>query len=216
MDEQGAMIIGVAGGTGSGKTTLTKKLKERFGGDICVVYHDNYYKSNAELPFEERAKLNYDHPDAFETELLIRQLKTLRAGGAVECPVYDYSLHTRSRETVRIEPAPVILVEGILTLHDPGLRELMDIKIFVDCDADVRLLRRIKRDVEKRGRTLRSVMEQYLSTVKPMHDRFVEPSRRFADVVVPEGGKNRVALDLIERRIEGHLSAGQPVRRLEE
>lgn len=201
------IIIGVAGGTGSGKTTLTKKLVERFGGEVSVVYHDNYYKRHDNMTYEERAKLNYDHPDAFDTERMITDLQELRAGRAVQCPVYDYTVHNRSDETLEIRPAKVVVVEGILIFQSRALCDLMDIKIFVDADADVRIIRRIIRDVKKRGRSLDSVVSQYLTTVKPMHEQFVEPSRRNADIVVPEGGKNIVALDLLVRRIESHINA---------
>ncbi|WP_295627962.1 uridine kinase [uncultured Intestinimonas sp.] len=201
------MIIGIAGGTGSGKTTLTERLKAEFQGDVSVLYHDNYYKSHSDMTYEERAKLNYDHPDAFETERMIADLQALRRGEAVECPVYDYTVHDRSPQTLVVQPTKVILVEGILIFAEPELRALMDIKIFVDTDADVRILRRIMRDVKKRGRSLDSVVQQYLTTVKPMHEQFVEPSKRYADIVVPEGGRNLVALDMIIQRIRSHVSA---------
>lgn len=200
------MIIGIAGGTGSGKTTLTEKLKAEFGEDVSVLYHDNYYKSHSEMPYEERTKLNYDHPDAFETDLMIRDIQALRRGETVRCPVYDYTIHDRSGETVEVRPTKVIIVEGILIFENQALRELMDIKIFVDTDADVRILRRIMRDVKKRGRSLDSVVKQYLTTVKPMHEQFVEPSKRFADIVVLEGGHNLVALDMIIGRIRAHVA----------
>lgn len=199
------MIIGIAGGTGSGKTTLTMRLKERFDDDVSIIYHDNYYKSNDHLPYEARTKLNYDHPEAYETELMIAHINRLKAGQPVECPVYDYTRHTRSRETTVISPAKVIIIEGILIFHDPVLRGLMDIKIFVDTDADVRILRRVLRDVEQRGRSLQSVVDQYLTTVKPMHEQFVEPSKRGADIIVLEGGHNLVALDMIVQRVQNHV-----------
>ena len=200
------MIIGIAGGTGSGKTTLTEKLKAEFGEDVSVLYHDNYYKSHSEMPYEERTKLNYDHPDAFETDLMIRDIQALRRGETVRCPVYDYTIHDRSGDTVEVRPTKVIIVEGILIFENQALRELMDIKIFVDTDADVRILRRIMRDVKKRGRSLDSVVKQYLTTVKPMHEQFVEPSKRYADIVVLEGGHNLVALDMIIQRIRSHVA----------
>lgn len=200
------MIIGIAGGTGSGKTTLTEKLKKEFGGDVSVLYHDNYYRSHSDMPYEERAKLNYDHPDAFDTQRLVQDIEMLRRGEPVRCPVYDYTVHDRSAETVEVKPTKVILVEGILIFENKALRELMDIKIFVDTDADVRILRRIMRDVKKRGRSLDSVVEQYLTTVKPMHEQFVEPSKRYADIVVLEGGHNLVALDMIIQRIRSHVA----------
>ena len=199
------MIIGIAGGTGSGKTTLTRKLVQTFANDVSVVYHDNYYKRLDHLTYEERCKVNYDHPDSFDTDLLVSDLEALRRGETVLCPVYDYTVHNRSDSTVEIHPAKVIIVEGILIFENKPLRDLMDIKIFVDTDADVRILRRILRDVEERGRSLESVIGQYLTTVKPMHEQFVQPSRQFADLVVLEGGHNLVALDMIEQRIRSHI-----------
>ena len=200
------MIIGIAGGTGSGKTTLTEKLKAEFGEDVSVLYHDNYYKSHSEMPYEERTRLNYDHPDAFETDLMIRDIQALRRGETVRCPVYDYTIHDRSGETVEVRPTKVIIIEGILIFENQALRDLMDIKIFVDADADVRILRRIMRDVKKRGRSLDSVVNQYLTTVKPMHQQFVEPSKRYADIVVLDGGHKPVALDMIIPRIRSHVA----------
>ena len=199
------LVIGIAGGSGSGKTTLMKRLVERFGDNVSVLSHDNYYKRHDELTFEERAKLNYDEPDALDTSLLVYQLDQLRHGMAIDCPVYDFALHNRSNDTIHVEPKRVIIVEGIMIFVDPNLRSLMDIKIFVDTDADIRLCRRIKRDVTKRGRSLESVITQYKETVKPMHEKYVEPSKKYADLVVPEGGKNQVALDMIEGRICRHL-----------
>ena len=200
------LIIGIAGGSGSGKTTLALRLKERFGEDeVRLISHDSYYKRHDELPFEERCKLNYDHPDAFDTEMMFEHLKMLKAGQAVDCPIYDYTTYSRSKETTRVEPRKVILVEGILIFENKSLCSQMDIKIFVDTDADVRLIRRIKRDVAKRGRSLESVLSQYLATVKPMHEQFVEPSKKNADLVVLEGGKNLVALEMIIDRIQRHI-----------
>jgi uridine kinase len=199
------LVIGIAGGTGSGKTTLMNNIIKTFGGDITVLSHDNYYRRLDHLPLEERAKVNYDEPAALETELMVTHLEALRSGFEVDCPVYDFSQHNRSNETVRIIPQRVIIVEGILIFADEALRELMDIKIFVDTDADVRLCRRIKRDVQKRGRTLDSVITQYQTTVKPMHEKYVEPSKKYADLVVPEGGKNQIALDMIIGKIRRHL-----------
>lgn len=199
------MTIGIAGGTGSGKTTLTKRIAREFGGDISIVYHDNYYKAHNDLPLEERAKLNYDHPDAFDMPLFIKHIKMLREGKQVESPVYDYSIHNRSNKTVVINPTKVIVAEGILLFHDPELCKLLDIKIFVDTDADERILRRILRDVNQRNRTLDSVIEQYRKTVKPMHEQFVEPSKRNADIIVLDGGYNLVALDMIMQRIRLHV-----------
>ena len=201
------IVIGIAGGTGSGKTTLTRRLKEQFGdNEVCVLNHDNYYKPHNDMPFEERCKLNYDHPDALETDLMVEHLRKLKQGQAVDCPTYDHSVHNRSSRILHIEPAPVILVEGILIFTDPELCDLMDIKVFVDTDADVRILRRIIRDVKKRGRTLESVVAQYLTTVKPMHEQFVEPSKRKADLIIPEGGKNQVALEMLIQRVSAHLN----------
>lgn len=199
------LVIGIAGGTGSGKTTLVKKIKEQFGNVVTVLSHDNYYRRLDHLPLEERAKVNYDEPKALETELMSLHLEQLRAGQSIDCPVYDFSQHNRSDETLHIEPTQVIIVEGILIFENKPLRDLMDIRIFVDTDADIRICRRIKRDVNKRGRSLESVIEQYQTTVKPMHEKYVEPSRRYAHIVVPEGGKNLVALDMIMGRIRQHL-----------
>ena len=204
MDNQ-VLVIGIAGGTGSGKTTLLKRLVEHFSGRVTVLSHDNYYKCRDDLSFEERCKLNYDEPDAMDTSLMVYHLEQLRRGETVECPVYDFAAHNRSKETVCLKPRPVIIVEGILIFENKPLRELMDIKIFVDTDADIRLCRRIKRDVNKRGRSLESVLEQYQATVKPMHEKYVEPSKKYADVVVPIGGKNPVALDMIIGHIQRHL-----------
>ena len=203
--ENNILVIGIAGGTGSGKTTLMKNIIDTFGDVVTVLSHDNYYHRRDLMPFEERCKLNYDEPAALETELMVRHLQTLRSGQAIDCPVYDFSNHNRSDDTVRIEPRQVIIVEGLLIFENEALRDLMDIRIFVDTDADVRLCRRIKRDVRDRGRTLESVIAQYQTTVKPMHEKYVEPSKRFAHVVVPEGGKNYVALDMIMGRIRRHL-----------
>ena len=205
MDKKDIIVIGIAGGTGSGKTTITRKLEEKFKNDVTVIYHDNYYKARHELTYEERVKLNYDHPEAFDTELMIRDLDALRSGAAIDCPVYDYSIYDRTDRTVTVIPSRVIIVEGILIFHEKALRDLMDIKLFVDADADVRILRRIVRDVKERGRSLDSVISQYLTTVKPMHEAFVEPSKRYADVIIPEGGRNKVALDMVINRVRYHL-----------
>lgn len=200
------VIIGIAGGSGSGKTTLTNRLWKQFGPDeVTVVNHDSYYKRHDELPYEERCKLNYDHPDSFDTALLVEHLQELRAGRPVEVPVYDYIIHNRSEKTVTAYPAPVIIVEGILIFASAELCDLMDMKVYVDTDADVRILRRLMRDVKQRGRTMDSVVEQYLTTVKPMHEQFVEPSKRKADLIVPEGGRNQVALQLLIKWVATHL-----------
>ena len=199
------LVIGVAGGSGSGKTTLVKNLVQYFGEDITVLSHDNYYKRHDELSYEERCQLNYDEPAAFDTSLMVYQLDCLRHGEVIDCPVYDYTVHNRSNQIVKIEPKPVIIVEGILIFADEALRDLMDIRIFVDTDADIRICRRIKRDVNKRGRSIESVITQYQQTVKPMHEKYVEPSKKYANLVVPEGGKNQVALDMIVGRIQRHL-----------
>lgn len=200
------LVIGIAGGSGSGKTTLMKNLVQRFGDYVTVVSHDNYYKRHDDMSYEERCLINYDEPAAFDTSLMAYHLDCLRHGEAIDCPVYDYTVHNRSNETIRIVPRKVIIVEGILIFENEELRNLMDIRIFVDTDADVRLCRRIKRDVNKRGRTLESVLTQYQQTVKPMHEKYVEPSKKFANLVVPEGGKNYVALEMIIDRIQHHLN----------
>ena len=197
--------IGIAGGTGSGKTTLMKNLIAEFKNDVTILSHDNYYKRHDELTYEERCQLNYDEPAALETDLMAYHLDKLRHGEAIDCPVYDFTQHNRSNETIRIEPRKVIIVEGILIFENRQLRDLMDIRVFVDTDSDVRLCRRIKRDVNKRGRSLESVLQQYQETVKPMHEMYVEPSKKYANIIVPEGGKNLVALDMIRGRILRHL-----------
>ena len=204
--DQNILVIGIAGGTGSGKTTLMDNIVAAFGDVVTVLSHDNYYRRHDDLTYEERSQLNYDEPAAMETELMVQHLDALRHWQEIDCPVYDFSAHNRSDETIRVVPRKVIIVEGILIFADEALRDLMDIKIFVDTDADVRLCRRIKRDVTKRGRTLESVLTQYQTTVKPMHEKYVEPSKKYADLVVPEGGKNFVALDMIMDRIQRHLS----------
>lgn len=200
------ITIGIAGGTGSGKTTITRRLLQRFPDSVSVVYHDNYYKAHNDMSYEERSKLNYDCPDAFDTELLLRDLAALRRGEEICCPVYDYTVHNRSEKTVLVKPAPVVIVEGILIFEDRRICDLLDIKIFVDTDADVRILRRIVRDVRDRGRSLESVVDQYLTTVKPMHEMYVEPSKRNADIIIPEGGHNLVAMDMLIERINAHVN----------
>ena len=203
--EKNVLVIGIAGGSGSGKTTLLKNLVESFADDVTVLSHDNYYKRHDELTYEQRCELNYDEPAALETDLMALHLDRLRRGEAIDCPVYDFAQHNRSNETIRIVPKRVIIVEGILIFESKALRDLMDIRIFVDTDADVRLCRRILRDVKERGRSLESVLSQYQNTVKPMHEMYVEPSKKFANIIVPEGGENHVALDMITGRIRRHL-----------
>ena len=203
---QDNMVIGIAGGTGSGKTTITRRLIQAFGEEVSVVHHDNYYKAHHEMPYEERAKLNYDHPNAFDTDLMLRHIRQLKQGKSIQCPVYDYSIHDRTDKTVLIRPTRVIIVEGILIYESLELCKEMDIKIYVDTDADVRILRRIVRDVRDRGRSLDSVIDQYLNTVKPMHEQFVEPSKRRADVIIPQGGHNQVALEMVIERVRAHLA----------
>ena len=202
--QKDCMLIGIAGGTGSGKSTFTNRIKKQFGDDVTVIYHDNYYRRRDDIPFEERKKINYDHPDALETDMLIEHIKQLKAGKSVVCPVYDFSVHNRSDKTVVIKPSKVILVEGILVLQNPELCELLDIKIFVEADADERILRRVLRDVEERGRDLRGIIDQYLTTVKPMHYRFVEPSKAKADIVI-NSGLNDVAYDIVSTKIQAYL-----------
>ena len=199
------LVIGIAGGTGSGKTTLMNNLIREFSEDVTILSHDNYYKRHDDLTYEERCKLNYDEPAALETDLMAVHLDRLRKGEAIDCPVYDFTQHNRSDQTIRIVPRKVIIVEGILIFENKELRDLMDIRIFVDTDADVRLCRRILRDVEERGRSLESVLSQYQNTVKPMHEMYVEPSKKYANIIVPEGGQNYVALDMITGRIRRHL-----------
>lgn len=198
------IIIGIAGGTGSGKSTFTDKLKELFGDDVTVIYHDNYYRAHDEIPFEDRKVINYDHPDSLETELLLEHLKSLKAGKSVLCPVYDFSQHNRSKEFVEINPSSIIILEGILIFADSRLRNLLDIKIFVDADADERILRRVRRDMVERGRDIDNIMEQYLTTVKPMHYLYIEPTRHYADIVI-NSGKNPVAFDLVATKITSLL-----------
>ena len=195
-----SIVIGIAGGTGSGKSTFTNRLKEEFGDRVSVIYYDNYYKAHDDIPLEERALINYDHPDSFETDLLVEHLEKLRRGESIECPVYDYSVHNRTDKTIRINPAEVIIVEGILVLYDERLKDLMNIKIYVDADADERILRRALRDMEERGRDLRGIIDQYLTTVKPMHYLYVEPTKAKADIVI-NSGMNDVAFDIVRAKI---------------
>jgi uridine kinase len=197
------IVIGIAGGTGSGKTSVTKAIYDQFKGhSILMIQQDSYYKDQTHLPMEERLKTNYDHPLAFDNDLFIEHINTLLKYQAIEKPVYDYTIHTRSSETIPVEPKEVIILEGILVLEDERLRDLMDIKIFVDTDADLRILRRIQRDIKERGRTVDSVIDQYVNVVRPMHNQFCEPSKKFADIIIPEGGQNFVAIDLMATKIQ--------------
>lgn len=200
------LVIGIAGGTGSGKTTLTNQIAAQLKENVTVVKHDNYYKAHDDMTYEERVTLNYDHPNAFDTDLLIEHLGRLKAGEAVECPVYDFKVHNRSKNTITIVPGRVVIVEGILIFENPELCDMMDIRIFVDADADLRIIRRIQRDVMERARSLDSVISQYLNTVKPMHEQFVEPSKKNANIIVPEGGHNHVAMEMIRNHIQSYLN----------
>ncbi len=199
------LVIGIAGGSGSGKSTLVKNLIAEFPDMVTVLSHDNYYRRHDELTYEQRTHLNYDEPGSLETDLMARHLEILRHGGCIDCPVYDFTIHNRLDATIPVVPEKVIIVEGILIFENRQLRDLMDIRVFVDADADVRLCRRILRDVKQRGRTLESVLEQYQQTVKPMHEQYVEPSKKFADIIVPGGGQNMVALEMLIGRIGRHL-----------
>jgi uridine kinase len=201
-------IIGIAGGTGSGKSTFTNRLKDYFGDRVTVIYHDDYYKAHDEIPFEERQYINYDHPDSLETDLLVAHLEALREGRSIECPVYDFTRHTRSHRTKIIEPSQVIIVEGILIFQDERLRNLFDIKIFVEADADERILRRVLRDMNERGRDLENIINQYLTTVKPMHYLYVEPTKNLADIVI-NSGLNDVAFDIMKTKIRDILENGE-------
>lgn len=200
-------VIGIAGGTGSGKTTFTEKLVERFNDDVTVIHHDNYYKCQDELSYEERCKTNYDHPDSFDTSLMIEHIKQLRAGGSIEEPVYDYTVHNRDKsKTITLEPRKILIIDGILIFENKDLCDLMDLKIFVDTDADIRLGRRILRDITERGRSIESVLTQYETTVKPMHEKYVEPSKKNADIVILEGGMNVAAIELLSGYIREYIS----------
>ena len=199
-------IVGIAGGSASGKTTIVNNIKELFQNDIELISHDNYYLSNDDKTMEERVKLNYDHPSSFDTYKMIEDVKKLKEGEIIYRPVYDYTQHTRAKEVVEVHPKKVIILEGILILEDPRLRDLMDIKVFADTDADERLMRRILRDTQERGRTVESVLNQYVTTVKPMHEQFVEPSKKYADIIMPEGGQNEVAIDIVITKIKTQLN----------
>ena len=204
--ENKPVIIGVTGGSGSGKTTVSRAIFEQLHGhSLLMLQEDSYYNDQSDMPFEERIKTNYDHPNAFDTELLVKQLKDLLDWKTIEKPIYDYTEHTRSSEVEKVEPKEVIILEGILVLNDPALRDLMDIKIFVDTDDHIRIIRRIQRDIEERGRSLQSVIDQYKSTVKPMYHQFIEPTKRYADIIVPEGGENQVAIDLLVTKVRDIL-----------
>ncbi len=201
-------VIGVAGGTGSGKSTLVRKLQEAFeGDDVVTLCHDYYYKGYKDLTYEERSKLNYDHPQSFDTPMMVEHIKALKSGVAIRRPVYSFVEHNRLEETVEVMPSKVLIIDGILIFENRELRELMEMKVFVDTDADLRLSRRLLRDVQERGRTMESVVEQYVTTVKPMHDEFVEPSKRYADVIIPEGGFNSVAVTMLIENIKSVISA---------
>lgn len=201
------LLLGIAGGSGSGKSTVARGLLQRVGTErIAFLPHDAYYKDLSQLPAAQRAQINFDHPDSLETDLLIEHVRALKAGRAIDLPVYDFTTDRRTSQRIRIEPQPVIIVEGILIFAEPALRQLFDVKIFVDTDADIRLIHRLQRDMTERGRSAESVIQQYLATVRPMHLEFVEPSKRYADVIVPEGGYNEVAMDMIVARIEALLN----------
>ena len=195
-------VVGIAGGSASGKTTIVNKIKEYFGEDIAVISHDSYYKAHDELPYEERCKLNYDHPEAFDTGRMVEDVKKLKEGFGVDVPVYDFSIHNRVNKTLRLDPKSVVIVEGILILESRELRELMDIRVFVDTDADERLMRRLKRDMVERARSVESVLNQYAQTVKPMHEQFVEPSKKYADIIIPRGGENSTGIYILQEHLK--------------
>lgn len=197
------ILIGITGGTGSGKSTVAKEIYNKFSEDcIAMIEQDSYYKDQSHLSLEDRIKTNYDHPDAFDNELLVKHLEGLLNGEIIEKPIYDFSIHNRKKETIKVQPKEIIIVEGILVLEDPDLRNILDIKIYVDTDADVRIIRRLVRDINERGRTVDSVINQYLSVVRPMHMQFTEPTKRYADIIIPEGGHNKVAIDILVANIK--------------
>lgn len=198
-------IVGIAGGSASGKTTIVNRIREQFGDDIVVISHDSYYKAHNDLSYDERSRLNYDHPSSFDTELLIRDVMKLKNGEEVDIPVYDYAIHNRSEQTIHVVPKPVILLEGILILENKQLRDLMDVKVFVDTDADERLMRRIRRDTIERARSVSSVLTQYSDTVKPMHEQFVEPSKKYADLIIPRGGENLTGINIFTEHLKAML-----------
>jgi uridine kinase len=198
-------IVGIAGGSASGKTTIVNLIKESFGDDIVVISHDSYYKKHDDLSFDERTRLNYDHPSSFDTELMIEDVKKLKNNEEIDVPVYDYTVHNRSDQTIHVVPKKVIIIEGILILENPELRDLMDIKVYVETDADERLMRRIQRDINERARSVDSVLTQYRQTVKPMHDRFVEPSKKYADIIIPRGGENKTGINILTEHLKSML-----------
>ncbi|MDD6351634.1 MAG: uridine kinase [Lachnospiraceae bacterium] len=201
----GVYVVGIAGGSASGKTTIVSRIKEAFGEDIVVISHDSYYKAHDELPFDERSRLNYDHPNAFDTDRMISDIKRLKNNEEIDVPVYDYTIHNRTDQTIHVVPKKVIIVEGILILENAGLRDLMDIKVFVETDADERLMRRIRRDVTERGRSVESILTQYAETVKPMHEQFVEPSKKYADIIIPRGGENLTGINILMEHLKNML-----------
>jgi len=206
VNKDNVIVIGIAGGTGSGKSTMIRKIKQKFSNEITILSHDFYYKRHDDITFEDRKKLNYDHPDAFDTDLMIEHIKQLKKWKSIRRPVYDFTIHNRIDKTVLVRPSKVVVVEGILIFENRELTDLFDIKVFIDTDADVRIIRRILRDVRERGRTLESVINQYLTTVKMMHEQFVEPSKKYADIIVPEGGYNVVALEMLNERINALIN----------
>ncbi len=195
-------VVGIAGGTASGKTTIVRKIKEKFGDDIVVLNHDSYYKAHDDLSYEDRSRLNYDHPESFDTDLMIEDVKKLKNNEAIDMPVYDYTIHNRSDATVHVVPKKVIILEGILILENKQLRDLMDIKVFVETDADERLMRRIRRDMVERARSIESILTQYRETVKPMHEQFVEPSKKYADIIIPRGGENLTGISILQEHLK--------------
>ena len=198
-------VVGIAGGSASGKTTIVSQIKEAFGDDIVVISHDSYYKAHDELPFDERSRLNYDHPNSFDTELMVEDIKKLKNNQEIDVPVYDYTIHNRTDQTVHVIPKKVIIVEGILILENADLGDMMDIKVFVETDADERLMRRIRRDVSERGRSVDSILNQYAQTVKPMHEQFVEPSKKYADLIIPRGGENLTGINILMEHLKSML-----------
>lgn len=209
------ILIGITGGTGSGKSTVAQEMYKGLPEEqICIIEQDSYYKDQSHLSFEERVKTNYDHPDAFDTELLLKHLKMLLEGKAIDKPIYDFGIHNRKKETIKVEPKDIIILEGILILAEPEIRNLLDIKIFVDTDADVRIIRRIQRDIKERKRTLESVIDQYMGVVRPMHLQFVEPTKRYADIIIPEGGYNKVAIDIMIAKVKEIAASKQSINNM--